>query len=340
MKYHSLHRISAVAAAVLGSLALAGLASCNHSVWRLETLPVAWRMDGFEHSLDLSGIAAASATQCLVGSDESFYVQPGLIDPATRRIHPLEPIPLPVEAASRKVEVDIEGIAFAAAERAYYVVGSHGVGKKKADFQPARHSVYRVPLRPDSDQVQAAAIERSSLLPWLEKTPLLVPYVKRQLQQNGLNIEGLAYANGRLFFGLRAPNKDGRGLVIELAAAELFGGPPKPLTVHELALPRGRGIREVVAVSDGFLLLTGNASAEATKKFPTSQAPGPDTRFELLHWNGRDSVPANIGTLPASGGKAEGLLVLAETDRHIDALVIFDGLPDGRPLTVRAHRRR
>jgi hypothetical protein len=47
-----------------------------YSAWRLATLPVAWRMDGFEHSLDLSGIAAASATQCLVGSDESFRELP------------------------------------------------------------------------------------------------------------------------------------------------------------------------------------------------------------------------------------------------------------------------
>lgn len=314
--------------------------SCTHAGWQLEVLPGTWSMTGFENSLDLSGIAAASGSHCLVGSDESFYIQPGVIERETRRIRAQRPIPLPIESDSRKPEIDIEGVAFSLKDQAYYVVGSHGVGKKKADFQPERHSVYKVPVHHSDGAIRQREIQRASLLPWLERTPALAPFVKRQLQQNGLNIEGLACAGDKLFFGLRAPNKGGRALVIEVCPARIFSGPPEPLVVHELLIAEGRGIREIAAVRDGFLLLTGNASAEASKKIPVTLAPGPDNRFELLHWNGRDSRPVRIAVLPATGGKAEGLLVMADTPQQVEVLVIFDGLADGRPLALRARRSR
>lgn len=311
--------------------------SCGHAAWRMETLPDQWTIRGFANSLDLSGIAAATATHCLVGSDESFQIQPGIIDRENRLIRSLPAIPLPIDPGIRKPEVDIEGVAFSTRDRAYYVVGSHGVGKKKGDFQPLRHSVYRIPVG-TGGAVNPAGIRRASLLPWLERTPELAPYVGRELQRNGLNIEGLASSGDRLFFGLRAPNKDGRALVIEACPGDLFSRQARPLQVHALTIPHGRGIREIAAVRDGFILLTGNASAEASKKIPVSMAPGPDNRFELWHWNGRDGRPVRIATLPDTGGKAEGLLVLDDASGYLDLLVVFDGLTDGRPLAVRVRK--
>jgi hypothetical protein len=184
--------------------------------------------------------------------------------------------------------------------------------------------------------VRKDKIRRTSLLPWLEKTPVLEDHVKQPLQQNGLNIEGLTYAKGKLFFGLRAPNKDGRGFVVELGPTELFAGKPGKLEVHDLSIPRGRGIREIAAVKDGFILLSGNASAEASKKIPVTMAPGPDDRFEVYFWNGSDSSDCvKLGSLPRNGGKAEALLVLEDTADHVDMLVVFDGLPGGEPMAVR-----
>lgn len=313
--------------------------SCSHSTWQMETLPERWTMTGFENSLDLSGIAAANTTQCLVGSDESFHIQPGVIDRKNRLIRSLPSLPLPISPGIRKPEVDVEGVAYAAGERAYYVVGSHGVGKKKGDFQPLRQSIYRIPVKADGS-VNAAGIRRASLLPWLQSTPELAPYVGKELQHNGINIEGLAAAGNRLFFGLRAPSKNGRALVIEASPAELFGQQPRPLQVHALAISSGRGIRELVAVRDGFIVLTGNASAEASKKIPNTMARGPDTRFELWHWNGRDARPTRISVLPRTAGKAEGMLVIADTEHHIDLLIVFDGVADGQPLAVRIRRTR
>ncbi|MCW1885100.1 DUF3616 domain-containing protein [Luteolibacter flavescens] len=332
----------------LAALALAALlpvacaqtgASTDTGSPRLEILDDEWQLAGFENSLDLSGIAAASKTHVLVGSDEMFHVQPGVVDFAKQRIESKRPIALPIESTGKKQEVDIEGVAFSPDDNAYYVVGSHGLGKKKGDFQPDRHSIYQVPVDPATGVVKRDGIRRASLLPWLEKTPRVEPHLKQPLQQNGLNIEGLTWSGGKLWFGLRAPNQDGRGLVLELAPGQLFdGGKPAPMKVHEIAISKGRGIREIAAVKDGFIVLTGNASAEASKKIPVTAAPGPDTRFELLHWNGRDSNARNLGRLPENGGKGEALLVLDDTDSHIEMLVIFDGLPGGEPMSVRIHR--
>jgi len=309
----------------------------GQSPGRLEILDAEWHLAGFENSLDLSGIASSNGTEVLVGSDESFYVQPGVIEAGKKRIESRRLIALPVQNGGGG-EVDIEGVAFSSQDQAYYVVGSHGVGKKKGDFQEDRHSIYRVPVGPDG-KVRKEEVRRASLLPWLEKTPLLAPHVKQPLQRNGLNIEGLAWSGGRLYFGLRAPNKNGRGLVVEASPGEIFGGKPRPLEVHEIGIPSGRGIREIVAVRDGFLILTGNASAEASKKFPVTMATGPDTRFDLLHWKGAGSITADkVGRLPENGGKAEALLVLKDDTDHSDVLVIFDGLQGGQPITVRVHR--
>jgi hypothetical protein len=306
--------------------------------WRMETVSKEWHIAGFENALDLSGIARATATQCLVGSDESFYIQPGVINAAQKRIESRKPIALRVTDKPKKAEVDIEGIAFHPRDQAYYVVGSHGVGKKKADFQPDRHSIHQVSVDPATGTIREDGIRQTSLLPWLEKTPQLAGHVKKPLQQNGLNIEGLTVSNDRLFFGLRAPNKNGRALIIEAAPGDLFHGKPGKLKVHEIAIEENRGIREIVAIQDGFIIVTGNASAEASKKIPNTLVTAPDTRFEILFWDGANDTATKIAKLPENGGKAEALLVLEDTESHVDLLVIFDGLPGGEPLNVRLHR--
>ena len=341
MKANRSANIPRLALAFLAIAALLPAACAQHTAGspRLEILSSEWQLSGFENSLDLSGIAAASKTHCLVGSDEMFYVQPGVIDVAKQRIESKRPVALPVKSKGKKQEVDVEGVAYSPEDRAYYVVGSHGLGKKKGDFQQDRHSIYQVPVDPATGQVKKEGIRRASLLPWLEKTPEVKPYLKKPLQQNGFNIEGLTWSGGKLWFGLRAPNQNGRGIVLDLAPDQLFeGGKPAPLSVHEIVIAKGFGIREIAAVRDGFIVLTGNASAEASKKFPVTAAPGPDTRFELLHWNGRDSKATNLGRLPENGGKGEALLVLDDTADHVELLVIFDGLPGGEPMNVRIHR--
>jgi hypothetical protein len=335
-----LMKLNRIAQALSGLLLM--IPSCEASApWRMKVIGEDWHLAAFEESLDLSCIASADMRHCLVGSDESFYIQPGVIDSAALRIESRRPMPLiPTTEADKNTEIDIEGVAWSVRDASYYITGSHGLGKKKGDLQPARNTLFKIPFLSQKGDIDRAAIRRASLLPLLEKIPETAAHLRKPLQHNGLNIEGLTVSDGRLYFGLRAPNIDGRGFIISVDPASVFDGADIPPRVHALELGKGRGIRELAAIRDGFLIITGNASAEASKKIPETQAPGPDDRFEMLHWNpGDGSRISRLGELPRNGGKAEGILILEESAAAITLIVLYDGLQGGAPVTVRLERR-
>lgn len=320
----------------LSLLAFINSAYAETNGWSAEILGGSWELTGFHETLDLSAIAAASEQHCIIGSDELHYLQTGILDRSRRHIVAGSSIPLPGAGSGSVSEIDIEGIAVSPAEAVYYVTGSHGVGKKKGDVQPDRHGVFRVPYDPATGQILPEQIRRGSLLPWVEDHSELGPFVGYPLQRNGLNFEGLAYAGGKLWFGARSPSIGGTGFIIEVSPDALFGRSSDMPKIHSLPLGGGRGIREINAVTGGFLILTGNASAEASKTFPASLAPAEDNDFRIVFWNA--SRPLKVTTvlrLPKNEGKAEAMLVLGETDRDIDLLIIHDGLPGGNPTAIR-----
>ena len=302
--------------------------------WRMSQLTEPWRAVGFDEDKDLSGIASPDGQQVLVVSDETVAVQPGVLDRKSATIKAGIPVPLPKGAGDGKSEADCEGVAWMPEEQAWYVTGSHGLGKKKADFQESRCHVFRIPADPSSGQPMASGIARASLLPWVEREPALQPWARKPLQQNGFNIEGLAAKDGRLWFGLRAPNVDGTAFVVCVAPSALFREGANGAELHRLAVGPGVGIRELAAVRDGFVVLTGNASSETSKQQPKSEAPGPDVNFALWHWQPGGAL-VKLGDLPKPPGKGEGLCVLEDTEDHADVLVLHDGISGGEP---RIHR--
>lgn len=307
--------------------------------WRLEPLPGAWRADGFAEALDLSGIASVNGRECLVVSDELLAAQAGQIDRARGVITAGAMLTLMENPGGKKMELDLEGVAASPDGAFYYLTGSHGVGKKKGDVQPQRFFVFQVPVDPKTGAARREGIQRASLLPWLEKSAEFSRYVRQPLQSNGFNIEGIASAGGKLFFGVRGPNAGGTGYVIEADARALFAGEDPKCVAHALPLGAGRGVRDIVACRGGFLLVLGNASAEPSKKFPVSEARQPDSRFEIAWWQpDKASSFTKIGEIPATDGKAEGLLVLEEAAGHVDVLCLFDGSADGGPAGYRLHR--
>lgn len=309
------------------------------SGWTIEKKAERWKLEGFEANLDLSGIASVDGKNVLIGSDELIAAQPGLIDKAANLIKAGELIPLMANPSGKKMEIDIEGIAASPADHCYFVTGSHGVGKKQGDFDAARASVFKVPCDPATGAILPAGIQRVSLMPWLEQSEAFREYVKKPLQLNGFNIEGLTFRDGKLYFGVRGPNVQGNTFVIETTPASLFGGGPPECKVHPLPVGEARGIRELAAVRDGFIIITGNASAEATKKFPVSQTRMADKVFDVFLWKpGQEPALFSIGVLPRPLEKAEGVLVLEDAPAHVDLLVLFDGAPDGGPQTYRLTR--
>lgn len=288
--------------------------------WTVSALPQRWELRGFSGDLDLSGMASWDGIHALVCSDEVRFIESGIIRGGT--VTASGRLPLLAGGDGGK-ELDAEGVAVARPEHCYYVTGSHGVGKKKGDYQASRCRVFRIPVDPATGEARAEGIQSAGLLPWVESDPVLGRYAGRPLQDNGFNLEGLAWKDGKLWFGVRAPNVDGDAFVIETGGASLFSGKPAA-KLHRLAVGAGWGIREIAALRDGFLLVTGAAASGA----------GRDDDFYFFFWQpGRAPVPA--GAVPAPPGKAEGLYILGETERTIDVLVLFDGAPGGGPRAFR-----
>ena len=274
-------------------------------------------MRGFQEDKDLSGMASWDGIHCLVCSDELRDIQTGTISGNSITAGRV----LTLLAGSGK-EVDAEGVTVSRADGCYYVTGSHGVGKKSGKVQESRCTVFRIPVDAESGEPRGG-VETGSLLPWVQTNPVLGRSVGQSLQTNGFNIEGLAHKDGKLWFGVRAPNEGGDAFVIEAAPASLFNGAPQA-TLHRLKLGAGLGIREIAALRDGFLILSGAASSDA----------GGDDSFALWQWRpgGGGRI---IGQVPNPSGKAEGLYILEETADHVDVLVIFDGVAGGGPKAYR-----
>lgn len=292
------------------------------SGWSVALLPQRWSMRGFQEDKDLSGMAAWDAAHCLVCSDELRFIQTGSLDRNRGTITAGASIPL-LPGDSGKNEVDAEGVAAARSEGCYYVTGSHGVGKKRGDFQPSRCNVIRIPVNPATGEAQSGGVQTASLLSWVQKDPVLGSSVGRSLQQNGFNIEGLTWKDERLWFGVRAPNVNGDAFIIEASGPSIFSGRPQA-TLHRLTVGPGLGIREIAALREGFLIVTGEAASDV----------GKDDSFAFFRWK-PGGAAAFIGELPSPSGKAEGLFILDEGPGHIDVLVIFDGAPAGGPKAYR-----
>ncbi len=300
---------------------------------------------------DLSGIARVGDFHCLIGSDEGVYVQICRFVVQRMEIVVDKPIISRIELLSPKVgsEIDIEAIA--AIGNTYYVMGSHGVAKKSGLFMEARHSCFRFDIDPKTGQ-KAGYVQKSSLQRLLRNDPVLGPYYGKVLQQQGVNIEGLAAKDGRLFIGFRSPNLGGKAYVLEISPEELFGDHDETsYNLHTVVLGEGLGIRELVAIQsgkdyNGFLIIAGNAGCEP------GDGDNPDTvtdvkdwkpgrGFFLFYWDGREQAEA-IGGIPRSsdGYKAEAITILSDTKEAFDLLILFDGPPGGAPTVYRVYKKK
>jgi hypothetical protein len=282
---------------------------------------------------DLSGIACISDRFCLIGADEGREVQVVELSRQARTLRVLETISLLPSGD----EIDIEAIA--AEGDCYYITGSHGISKKRGEHQSNRYHSFRLRVDPATGRPgKPISLDVASLADLLRTDPVLGGYFGKPLQQRGVNIEGLAVREGRLFVGLRGPNLQGDAFVIEVRADDVFGGKPRPpYTLHRLRLGTGVGIREIVAARTGFLVIGGNASSEPSEQFTESADYEEDREFTLFAWDGRNPDVHRIGPIPDVRGKAEAMTILEETEDHVIVLMLFDGPRQGRPTVYRIH---
>jgi len=280
---------------------------------------------------DLSGLACISDRYCLLGADEARAVQVVELSREAKTLKVLRTISL-LESGQ---EIDIEGIA--AGPEGYYITGSHGISKKQGEREENRFRIFRLRVDPATGlPLGSGRPDVGSLADILRADPTLGESFGKPLQQKGVNIEGLAARDGRLFVGFRSPNLEGDAFVMEITADDVFEHNAQPrYRLHRLRLGAGRGIRESVAAREGFLLIAGNAGSEPSETFTQSQDYEEDRDFFLYHWDGRGPEVDRIGAIPDTSGKAEAMTILEETADHITVLILFDGPERGRPTVYR-----
>lgn len=288
---------------------------------------------------DVSGLAcmpiANGARRCLLINDEGAFAQ--FAELAENRIIPGATVSVIGDEASpavlgtppqgicrkpgRFAELDGEAVAYA--DGAFYIAGSHGCSRGSGEFRLSAFHLAR--LRVDGTGAPAGQVELtyrlSDVLRRSGEAGAL--FGKNLMDDNGLNVEGIAAQGDTLWIGLRAPSLGGRAFLVGASLKALFapGHAPATETPQVIALPAGpdRGIRDLAPLPGGRLLaLVGPAQEQ--------QLP-----YGLLFVDpARPDAVADLGELPERRkAKAESLTVLAQQDGKLDVLIGYDGPRNG-----------
>ena len=294
---------------------------------------------------DLSGIAcrpAGQALDCLAINDEGNFAQrvkitESIIVPGeTRALIGDKP---PEDAVGTRPSIacpggngkfdEFDGEGVAVTGETFYVIGSHGCSRKKAEFRLSSFLLARLPAAADGAVGQPQLTWRLSDALTVA-SPVASFQGKSLMDQNGLNIEGIAVVGDRLYAGLRAPSLVGQAFIVSASVAALFL-PDAPLQteVRPVTLGKDTGIRDLTALPDGSLLILSGPAQE--------QAEVPFGLFLLT----KDKVTP-LGWLEDIGGgyeraKAEAVTVLSQAGNTLRLLVLFDGITNGGPREYRAH---
>jgi hypothetical protein len=306
--------------------------------------PVAdWKAgDDFEKTKEartnLSGAACARTTpplkSCLIVNDQKKYAQFFKIKQTT--LEPKKVIRLVDEDADG--DPDAEGAAYD--QGYFYITGSHGRSrnhpedKNESSYVVFRFAVDETSGKPDfkvSDD-DVVGVDASSRLRDVIRTagdidkagiPVSEHYDK-PLGDGGVNIEGIAAKDDRLYFGLRGPSANEQAFVLSVDAAAFFTR-RKALDARVAALKLGKdaGIRDLAAVQDGLLVLSGPVNEQ-------------DVTPAVFLWQEKTGALRKIGDLAIPEArkrdKAETLLVLSDvTGEPRRALIMFDGPANGGP---------
>jgi hypothetical protein len=219
-------------------------------------------------------------------------------------------------------------------------IGSHGTSRRTGAFQGSRDVVYRI----RRNRGEAGRWEASRALSGiLSRTPGLTENFCtgasgapcKSLQEGGVNIEGLAVRDGKMFIGFRAPSPRGHAFVMQVDADAVFGAGAIEPEVFRVRLGRdaqGRdlGVRDLAAVPDGLLVLAGPSLPEGDRK----------SSGRILLWPGHGETAQMLCEIAveAPGMKPEVLLELGESGSEYRLLILFDGVAGGAPVEYRVSK--
>jgi hypothetical protein len=120
--------------------------------------------------------------------------------------------------------------------------------------------------------------------------------------------------------------EDGRAAVLSVTLDALFGDKLADAKLFRLPLGSGRGVRDLAALDDGFLILAGPSADE-------------DGSFAVYWWDGQSEsvrLLTDLARLVGKKGKrkAEALLPLDNEPSGLRVLIMFDGEKEGAPTPV------
>ena len=281
---------------------------------------------GEEARTNFSGAActrrAPPFRSCLIVNDQKNYAQFFSVDGTT-----LIPGAVVRLREGADGDPDLEGAAF---DRGFfYAVGSHGRSRYANRPNDTSYAVFRLPVGKNGKPTfvrseEPAGVQVSGRLrEAIRDAQGLGAFYDKPLSQNGVNIEGIAVKGGRMHLGFRGPSVDGRGFILSVDADAVFGKKKLHAKVHALPLGDTTGIRDLAAVRDGVLVLTGPVNDQ-----PVTPA--------VFLWNEKTGALNKLGELAIPEAyrkhKAETLLVLQdEKGKPYRVLVMFDGPENGGP---------
>jgi hypothetical protein len=281
----------------------------------------------------VSGLACAplSPDFCLLATDEGHKAAFAKLREG--RLEFIEHI----DFADTTGEADAEGVAVD--DRFFYVVGSHAVKRSGCKPNPSSRHVYRIGHNAGAPQGQLKAA-KGDLWRVFEKLDALKPYaiegaclgVTSQNGRNGVDIEGVAAAGGKLYFGLRGPGLNGEAFIVSVDADALFSNDETRLaaSVYRIAVGEKRAFRDLTFSQGEILALVG----------PNDDSPPVDYSVIELKGLARGEKPVvrELATLDLDGViadkplKPEAIAILSANQTHYRALILSDQGMDGAPL--------
>ncbi len=239
------------------------------------------------------------------------------------------------EGEGKFKEMDGEAVAYDAPY--FYIAGSHACSRKSREFRLSSFIVARIHEEKiasvlDSDSEESLNVKTTyRLADVLKSAPIVGQYFAHDLTdaENGLDLEGFAVSDGRVFAGLRGPNLNGEAFVVSADAGYLFSRDEPAargeIRVDRLKLGDGIGIRDLAPLKDGRLLVLTGPVRERKQPYGVFLA---DPKV-----SGGGAYLAKLQPVTVNGkdGKAEALGVLSSSANKARLIVLFDGLPSGAP---------
>lgn len=303
-----------------------------------------WDADDLPPTEDISGIACvkrkSGARRCIIAVDEKGSALFAALK--NNKIKAKNKIRL-VSEEDKDQELDAEGAAYDPKTASFYVIGSYGAKRYSCNANPLAYNLIRIPVDPkkgaptfdhkkkhgDKSWVAPEIGRAKDLKAALQSTDELKPFIDQCLGtktddnpkgKQGVNIEGLAILGRDLYVGLRGPVRDGTAYLAVFDLKSVFEKDQTETRLREVKLGAGMGVRDLAAVDNGLLILSG----------PEDNVPG---HAAIHFFDPKAKSTKLLGRIPPVSHKAkpEALLLLDETAKHYRVLVLSDGVKRGKP---------